>query len=112
LGGNALQCTFGETAQSIDAFYRRKGPKVWRDYQTSLYHSTLSYGYGKAADRTWLPMLSDLPPLGECRNLRALAEWGLEALLEATPLFGIIVLVLTFRAGTTKSVALSSKGHL
>jgi hypothetical protein len=93
-------CKLGQTPRSIDAFYRRQGPTVWLDYQTGLYHAALSYKYDEAANRPWLPMLSDLPPPDGITDIRALAEWGLEALLEATPLFGVGVLLLTVRART------------
>jgi len=104
-------CKFGETRQSIDAFYRRQGPKAWRDYQTSLLHSALSRDYGDAAGRPWFPALAGLPPSGGVRNNEALAEWGLEAILEATPLFGTFVLFLTFRTGIPRSERRRGKGE-
>jgi hypothetical protein len=104
-------CKFGETPASIEAFYRRQGPTVWSDFQTGLYHLALANEYGEAANRPWLPMLSDLPPLDGLRDIRALAEWGLEAFLEAGPLSGIFVLLVILRAGTPRAVRLSSECH-
>jgi hypothetical protein len=67
-------CKFGETPGSIEAFYRRQGPAVWLDYQTGLFHSALSWQYDKAANRPWFPVLSELPPLNDFSESRALAE--------------------------------------
>jgi hypothetical protein len=100
-------CKFGETPASIEAFYRRQGPSAWRDYQAALYHLALAKECDEAANRTWLPLLAGLPPLDGFRNVRSPAEWGLEAVMEALPFFGIFALLLTFRAGTTKTVGLS-----
>jgi hypothetical protein len=96
-------CKLGETPASIEAFYRRQGPTVWLHCEMGLFHLALAYRYDQAANRPWLPMLSELPPIGRFRDVRALAQWGLEALLEATPLFGIFMLLLTLRAATFKT---------
>ncbi len=103
LGENKLACKFGETTQSIEAFYRQMGPNAWRDYQTSVYHSNLSRQYDEAANRPWFPTLAHLPPLDGFRRCESLAEWSLEALLEATPFFGVVVMLLTIRAGIAKA---------
>ena len=100
-------CKWGQTPRSIEAFYRREGPTVWLDYQMARYHGALAYPYENAADRTWLPLLLDLPPLDGLRNVRTLAQWGMEAALEATPFLGIFVLRLTLRAGAAKAVGVS-----
>ncbi len=103
LGENKIVCKFGETTQSIEALYRRMGPNAWRDYQTSVFHSKLSSQYLDAANRPWFPTLAHLPPLDGFGRCEPLAEWGLEALLEATPFFGVLVMLLTVRAEVAKS---------
>jgi hypothetical protein len=104
-------CKLGETPASIEAFYRRQGPTVWLDYQKGLYHLTLANQYDQAANRPWLPMLSELPPIGCFMDIRTLAQWGLEALLEATPLFGTLMLVLTLSAATATEASRSAECH-
>jgi hypothetical protein len=104
-------CKFGETPASIEAFYRRQGPLAWRDYQTGLYHSALADHYDKAASRPWLPGLAGLPPVDGLRDVRSLAEWGLEAVMEAIPIFGFFALLFALRAGATKSVVPSFEPH-
>jgi hypothetical protein len=91
-------CKDGETSQSIEAFYRRRGPAVWSDYKMALYHLHLADKYEQAARRPWLPVLPDLPPPGGFSNLRALAAWGLETGSAAAPLIGVAFLILTWRA--------------
>jgi hypothetical protein len=104
-------CKLGETPASIEAFYRRQGPTVWLNYQKGLYYLTLANQYDQAANRPSLPMLFELPPIGRVRDIRTLAPWGLEALLEATPAFGIFLLVLTLRAATAKVAIRSAACH-
>jgi hypothetical protein len=100
-------CKFGETTASIDAFYRRQGPSAWLSYQAAVYHLTLAGEYERAANRTWLPLLDGLPPIGGLRDVRSIAEWGREAAMEAFPLFGVVALLLSLRAGITKTVGRS-----
>ena len=95
-------CKLGETPASIEASYRRQGPSEWLDYQKGLYHLNLANQYDQAANRPSLPMLPALPPIGRFMDTRTLAQWGLEALLEATPLFGILLLLLTLREANAK----------
>ena len=52
-------CKQGETPQSIDSSYRRRGPRIWQDYQDALNHLTLNEQYNGAASRMWMPMLSN-----------------------------------------------------
>jgi hypothetical protein len=104
-------CKFGETAASIEALYRRQGPSAWLDHKAASYHLALASKYDEAANRTWLPLLAGTPPIDALRNVRSLAEWGMEAVMEATPLFGTLALLLTLRAGTTKTVVLSIERH-
>ena len=96
-------CKQGETPQSIEAFYRRQRPAIWADYRTGLHHLALADQYERAANRPGLPRLWDFPPLDEFRDVRSLADWGLEAVMEAVPLFGILVLLLTIRTATAKT---------
>jgi hypothetical protein len=104
-------CKFGETPASIEASYRRQGPSAWLDYQTGLYHLTLANAYDEAANRPRLPLLAGLPPWNGFQNIRSLAEWGAEAVMEAMPFVGIFALLLTIRAGTTKIVGRSVERH-
>ncbi len=101
-------CTFGETPQSIEAFYRGRGPTLWSDYKMGLYHCDLAYKYEKASCRPWLPMLPDPPPPNGFSDLRALAWWGLETLLAAAPWILIYVLLLTLRVRMRKAEGWSS----
>jgi hypothetical protein len=102
LGENKIVCKFGETTESIEALYRRLGPNAWCDYQASVFHSKLANQYDEAANRWWFPMLAHLPPLDGFTRREALAEWRLEALLETTPLFGMLVMMLTVREEIAK----------
>jgi len=43
-------CKLGQTLQSIEAFYRRQGPTVWRVYQTGQCHLALYRLYDEAAN--------------------------------------------------------------
>jgi hypothetical protein len=95
-------CKVGETTASIEAFYRRQGRSAWLDYQAGLYHGALAYQYHKAANRPWLPGLAGLPLVDGFWEVRSLAEWGQEALIEAMPLLGIFALLFAFRAGATE----------
>lgn len=69
-------CKLGETPQSIDASYRKRGLAVWRDYQRALFHMALIERYDSAY-RRWVPMLSGFPPVNEFADTRSLAEWCL-----------------------------------
>jgi hypothetical protein len=95
-------CKDGETPASIEAFYRRQGPSAWPDYQAGLYHSALADQYDKAANRPWIPGLAGLPLVDGFWDVRSLAEWGLEAVMEALPFFGMFALLLASRAGATQ----------
>jgi hypothetical protein len=97
-------CKFGETPASIEAFYRSQGPSAWLDYQTARYHLTLANEYDEASNRPWLPLLAGLPPFDGFRDVRSLAEWGVEAAMEAMPFAGIFALLLTLRTGTRQTV--------
>ncbi len=98
-------CKSGATPASIEASYRRRGPAVWLDYQKVLFHTTLSDQYNQAACRPLFPMLSEFPPIDRYRDFDALARWALEVLLEAIPLIGFFMLVLTIRAAIVKGQA-------
>lgn len=100
-------CSLSATPGDIEAYYRKIGPPEWLDYQTAVFHVALASEYDKAANRPWFPMLADLPPSNGFREIPSLAEWGLEALLEATPIFGVFVLVLFTRSANLRRAALS-----
>jgi hypothetical protein len=97
-------CGFGETPQSIEAFYRRQGPTVWRDYQTGLNHLALCRQYDDAANRRWVPMLAGTPTCYRSADVRSVAEWGLEALLETIPFWGVVAVIVIVRAGANRNV--------
>jgi hypothetical protein len=93
-------CKLGETPQSIEASYRRRGPEALGDYRTAAYLFELAAIYDRAANRQWVPMLGALPPAGGLRHLGALAEWVMEALIESTPLFAIAIGLVALRRGS------------
>jgi hypothetical protein len=99
-------CKNGESAASIEAYYRRQGPSAELGYHAALYHLALANEYDKAANRRYLPMLADLSPLHDVRDIRSLAEWGLEGLAELTPLFGIGVVLLVVRSNQRRQRAM------
>jgi hypothetical protein len=70
------------------------------------------HGFGTASDSEHLAslisLLAGLPPFDGFRNVRSLAEWGVEAVVEAMPFVGIFALLLVLRAGTTRIVDRSS----
>lgn len=90
-------CKLGETPQSIDASYRRRGLTAWRDYQRARFHSALFEQYDRAADRRWVPILSGFPPVNEFADMRSLAAWRWEAVLEMTPLLASVLLIVILR---------------
>ncbi len=105
-------CKLGQTPASIEASYRRQGPMVWREYQAGLNHRAFANMYGQAAIRPWLPLLFAIPPIGGLREIPALAEWAREALLEATPLLGLAVLLLILRAKNLRAPRSSCERHV
>jgi hypothetical protein len=105
-------CKLGQTPASIEASYRRQGPMVWREYQAGTYHLAFANMYGQAANRPWLSLLITIPPIGGLNEIPALAEWAREALLEATPLSGLAVLLLILVARTLRAPRSSSERHV
>ena len=63
--------------------------------QTGRYHLTLANEYDEAANRPWFPLLAGPPPFDGFRNVRFLAEWGVEAVMEAMPFVGMFALRTT-----------------
>ena len=103
--GAGWVCDYSQTHEAIEAAFRRQGPSDYLDYQMGRYHLSLMHPYFKAANRQWFPVLSERPVLDGVSDSRAVAEWGLEAILEAAPVFGIGTLLLIVRAATRKAVA-------
>jgi hypothetical protein len=89
-------CKVGQTPRSIDDFYARQGPAAWRDWQTAKYHFGLAARYAEASNEPWLPVLPDLPPPGNPRDVGATAQWANETFSALVTWIGLVGLILTF----------------
>jgi hypothetical protein len=79
-------------------------PRSIEDDRKIEYHLDLANVYQNARNRRWLLLSLVLPPPSGFRDAAGLAEWGLEAMLEAIPLSGVPVVLLILHAASTTPV--------